>query len=234
MLGGIFARILFSPRSHQLWRYSFAAPMRARPAGGEEEMGLQGPTELLASWRCTSWIAQKRRRPPRTVVPAAMRDICWWCRNLLPFMLLLLLPWIEGAAAADERTPPKRSSRRFHDPKATLYEVLGVSKHSSRKEIKRVYRDLALVMHPDKLGPLLNDDAAVSEANDVFVKVCCRQLPPSVTGVVLMCTGGLKFGKRKKKRWKYTRWALVPRSTLRPSVVYNSTDPQSVRHSKVS
>lgn len=185
-----FPRILFSPRSHQLQRQSYVAPVRARPAGGEEEMGLQGPADLLAPWTCVSSIAQRRRRPPRPVaVPAAMRDICWWCCNLLPFMLLLLLPWIEGAAAADERPPPHGSSRRFHDPKATLYEVLGVSKHSSRKEIKRVYLEVALVMHPDKKGPFFNDEAA-SEANDIFVKVCFRRLPPFVTGVVLMCAEG--------------------------------------------
>lgn len=120
-----------------------------------------------------------------------MRDICsWCCCNLLPFMLLVLLPWIEGAAAADERAPPHGGSRRFHDPKATLYEILGVSKHSSRKEIKRVYHEVALVMHPDKRGTFANDEAA-SEANDIFVKVCCRWLPPSATGAMLMCAGGL-------------------------------------------
>ncbi|CAM9524255.1 unnamed protein product [Ectocarpus fasciculatus] len=99
-----------------------------------------------------------------------MRDICWWCCCNLPFMLLVLLPWIEGAAAEDERAPPHGGSRRFHDPKATLYEILGVSKHSSRKEIKRVYHEVALVMHPDKRGTFANDEAT-SEANDIFVKI---------------------------------------------------------------
>lgn len=53
---------------------------------------------------------------------------------------------------------------------ATAYEVLGVSKRSSQQDIKRVFRRLAVRLHPDKLGPFESDEAAV-KANDLFVKV---------------------------------------------------------------
>lgn len=53
---------------------------------------------------------------------------------------------------------------------ATAYDVLGVSKRSSQQDIKRVFRRLAVRLHPDKLGPFESDEAAV-KANDRFVKV---------------------------------------------------------------
>lgn len=65
------------------------------------------------------------------------------------------------------------SNRRFRDPKATFYDWLGVPRHADQKEIKRVFKKLAIQMHPDKLGPFANEEAE-SEANAIFIQACIR------------------------------------------------------------
>lgn len=75
---------------------------------------------------------------------------------------------IDGAAAGEETL--SSSSRRFREPKATFYDLLGVSRHSCQKEIKRIFKKLAIQMHPDKLGPFENEEAE-GEANAIFIKV---------------------------------------------------------------
>ncbi|CAM9730042.1 unnamed protein product, partial [Scytosiphon promiscuus] len=60
--------------------------------------------------------------------------------------------------------------RKFRDPRATFYELLGVSKRASQEEIKRVFRKLAVKMHPDKLGPFESEDDEIA-ANNIFVKI---------------------------------------------------------------
>eukprot|EP00903_Cladosiphon_okamuranus_P013217 g12328.t1 len=89
---------------------------------------------------------------------------------LLVFVLVLQQPGsrIGGVVAGEETL--SRSSRRFRDPNATFYDLLGVSRHSSQKEIKRVFRKLAVQMHPDKLGPFENKEAE-GEANAIFMKI---------------------------------------------------------------
>lgn len=92
-----------------------------------------------------------------------------------PFVMLLLLValfpanmWTEGATI--RKDAPHVASRKFRDPKATFYDLLGVSKRASQEEIKRVFRKLAVKMHPDKLGPFESEEAEI-EANNIFVKV---------------------------------------------------------------
>lgn len=58
----------------------------------------------------------------------------------------------------------------FHRGSGTLYDFLGISPRSSQAEIKRVFRRLAVRMHPDKIGPF-ESAAAERKANDLFVKV---------------------------------------------------------------
>lgn len=87
---------------------------------------------------------------------------------VLVLLLQLLGSRIDGAVAGEETLSSR--SRRFRDPRATFYDLLGVSRHSSQKEIKRVFRKLAIQMHPDKLGPFENE-AAEAEANAIFIKV---------------------------------------------------------------
>lgn len=76
---------------------------------------------------------------------------------------------------------PSSSSRRFRDPTATFYDLLGVSQRASLKEIKRVFKKLAIQMHPDKLGPFENEEAE-GEANAIFIKV---RMCVSIIGVGL-------------------------------------------------
>lgn len=88
------------------------------------------------------------------------------------FVVLLAIcwhpPWIQVAAiAADDSSMPRKAMFREG---ATAYDMLGVSKRSSQKDIKRGFRRLAIRLHPDKLGPFKSAEAE-REANDVFVKV---------------------------------------------------------------
>lgn len=76
-----------------------------------------------------------------------------------------------AAAAADDSGNLRKPI--FRDG-ASFYDVLGVSKRSSQQEIKRVFRKLAVMMHPDKLGPFGSAEAA-AKANDIFVKVQQQQ-----------------------------------------------------------
>ena len=101
------------------------------------------------------------------------------CSNArLSLMLVLLLvvllqqavTRVEGASTGDN-THSSSSSRRFNDPGATFYDLLGVSRHASQQEIKRVFRKLAIKLHPDKLGPFESEEEE-EKANAVFVKVC--------------------------------------------------------------
>lgn len=52
----------------------------------------------------------------------------------------------------------------------TFYDVLGVSQLASQEHIKRVFRKVAVRMHPDKRGPFDSPEAE-AKANDLFVKV---------------------------------------------------------------
>lgn len=69
--------------------------------------------------------------------------------------------------AADDSSMP--GSAMFREG-ATAYEVLGLSKRSSQQDIKRRYRKLAVMLHPDKLGPFESDEAE-AKATDLFIKV---------------------------------------------------------------
>lgn len=73
---------------------------------------------------------------------------------------------MHGAAAAAKDTP---NNGKFRDG-GTFYALLGVSQRSSQEEIKRVFRKLAIRMHPDKRGPFESADEE-GKANDLFVKV---------------------------------------------------------------
>ena len=88
-------------------------------------------------------------------------------------LALCWYPWVfqMAAAAADDSGNLRKPI--FRDG-ASFYDVLGVSKRSSQQEIKRVFRKLAVMMHPDKLGPFGSAEAA-AKANDIFVKVQQQQ-----------------------------------------------------------
>lgn len=119
----------------------------------------------------------KWRRLRRMPKPVAARSSAWCCRcwhDLLSLLLVLVMvlqpPGLRiGGAVAGEDTHSS-SRRRFRDPKATFYDLLGVSRHSSQKEIKRAFKKLAIQMHPDKLGPFENEESE-SNANTIFIKV---------------------------------------------------------------
>lgn len=90
----------------------------------------------------------------------------------LPVLLVLCwYPWViqVAAAAADDSGGTPRTPI-FRDG-ASFYDILGVSKRSDQQEIKRVFRKLAIRLHPDKLGPFESVEAE-GKANDIFVKVC--------------------------------------------------------------
>lgn len=89
-------------------------------------------------------------------------------------MLLLPVGSRAQGAAADGDTP-NINSKVFRNPRATFYDCLGVSPRTSQVEIKRMFRKLAVKMHPDKLGPFESEDEE-SEANATFVKVSVSTL----------------------------------------------------------
>lgn len=124
----------------------------------------------------------KRRRTPSTAVRSGLRCRCCYCccscrcSNLLLSLILLLLvvllpagSRVEAAAARGEDTLNVKS-KVFRNPRATFYDFLGVSPRTSQDDIKRVFRKLAVKMHPDKLGPFESEEEE-GEANAIFVKV---------------------------------------------------------------
>lgn len=152
---------------------SFDLAEKPWPAG--TGMGQQASRLLISSVFTFPWAKWRRLRGMPN--PAALRSTdgcCCRCSRLLSLTLLLVLVLqppgsrVDGAVAGEDA--PSSSSRRFQDPRATLYDVLGVSQRSSQKEIKQVFKKLAIQMHPDKVGPFENEEAK-SEANAIFIKV---------------------------------------------------------------
>lgn len=54
-----------------------------------------------------------------------------------------------------------------------FYAILDIEKTVSEGEIKKAYRRLALVMHPDKNGAPGADEAFKCECHMIFI-CCCR------------------------------------------------------------
>ena len=49
---------------------------------------------------------------------------------------------------------------------ANFYDILGVDKDATAREIRKAYKKLALQLHPDKLGP-----NATAEQEEAFIKL---------------------------------------------------------------
>lgn len=77
------------------------------------------------------------------------------CLALAWVAALFALPAVPGAHGATEANPESDD----------YYEVLGVEKKATKKEIKKAYRGQALKWHPDR-----NPDN-VAEATEVFKKI---------------------------------------------------------------
>ncbi|CAM9756118.1 unnamed protein product [Pylaiella littoralis] len=132
-------------------------------------MGRRTVTKLTVASKLP--FEAKRRRRGRHMETMSSHGCCccsWTCRCsnfLLSLILLMMLLLPVGSraqgAAADGDTP---------NPRATFYDCLGVSPRTSQVEIKRMFRKLAVKMHPDKLGPFESEDEE-SEANAIFVKI---------------------------------------------------------------
>lgn len=136
-------------------------------------MGWQAVELLIESMFASPWV--KRRRLRGIPKPAAGRPSgSCRCPHLLSILLVLVLVLqppgsrIDAAVAGEEKL--SSSTRRFRDPRATFYDLLGVTRHSSQKEIKRMFKKLAIQLHPDKLGPFENEEAE-ADANAIFIKV---------------------------------------------------------------
>jgi hypothetical protein len=63
--------------------------------------------------------------------------------------------------------PVELINRLYEDPSTDLYSVLGVSKDVDGVQIKRIYRQLALVLHPDK-NPHPEAKAAFDAIQDAY------------------------------------------------------------------
>lgn len=81
-------------------------------------------------------------------------------------LLCLLVVMYGGYEAMVNGSSTGRASK---EGRGTYYDVLGVLQRSSQAEIKRVFRKLAVKIHPDKLGPFETEEAE-NRANGVFVQ----------------------------------------------------------------
>jgi curved DNA-binding protein CbpA len=82
---------------------------------------------------------------------------------ILLFCSLIILSYIPPAFA--KRKNSRKPSKQFQSD--DYYEVLGLSRNASEKEIKKSYRKLALQYHPDKI----KEEKDKEEAEKVFVAV---------------------------------------------------------------
>lgn len=143
-------------------------------------------TKLPAASNLPFRVAKRRRDVEGMAAPSAAfrsgRSCCCCCccscrcsnlvLSLMLLLLVVLLPAgsrVEAAAAGGEDSLNAKS-KVFRNPRATFYDFLGVSPRTSQDEIKRVFRKLAVKMHPDKLGPFESEEEE-GEANAIFVKV---------------------------------------------------------------
>lgn len=77
-----------------------------------------------------------------------------------PFFLIL--------PTSPEEKEKKRMNRKYNvAPTFRLYDVLGVTNHSSEDEIKKAYRKLALQYHPDKVGKGEDVDEINNKIHDI-------------------------------------------------------------------
>lgn len=83
----------------------------------------------------------------------------------------------EAGAGTEGGEDTVTDKRILRDQNANYYELLGVHQRSTQDEIKRMFRKLAVRMHPDKRGPFESPDAE-REANRLFMRVSENFLPP--------------------------------------------------------
>lgn len=124
----------------------------------------------------------------------------------LAFWVLVVVATAVAAGARDS------SSNNIGE---TFYDVLSVSQRSDQAEIKRVFRRLAVRMHPDKLGPF-EDEGSERKANDAFVKVSTSN-----------CIAIMK--KQSSKRSNAPQCSTVSRAHYSRSALYSAW--QTVRQS---
>lgn len=109
--------------------------------------------------------SSRRKCTSSSIISALLTDL-----TRLAFWVSLVASVCAATAAAADHKGESSSRTKTSGPRGMLYTLLGVSPRASQTEIKRVFRRLALDVHPDKLGPF-SDKESEAKANDEFIKV---------------------------------------------------------------
>lgn len=94
-----------------------------------------------------------------------MTSMKWTAAISITILLLLSTLLLSNITAVNAKRKTKTSPKQFQSD--DYYEVLGLSKNASEKDIKKSYRKLALQYHPDKV----KEEKDKEESEKIFVAV---------------------------------------------------------------
>lgn len=106
------------------------------------------------SYQCPFAKVEAEVKRKQEEAEARKRDSDWWERNKHKFT---------DSPPPPPRTPPQPS------PKSKALRILNLKENASMDDVKRMFRKMALIYHPDKPG---GNEEKFKEINNAYEKLC--------------------------------------------------------------